>query len=129
MYLAESEETAWAEMYRWLAEARRAPTVAMPRDLHHVTVDLERVADLRAERARGALRLPRMRPTRQQWLAFQVVGEALESAGAQGVLYASTARSRSTCLCVFEAGLRGLTAAGEPIRVITPPPVPRGLRT
>jgi RES domain-containing protein len=94
-----------------------------------VSVSLDPVADLSTERARRALGLPRMRPTQSQWTSFQAVGERLISDGAQGVLYSSAARTRSLCLCVFEAGLRGLTVVGGPVRVIAPPPPPRGLRT
>jgi hypothetical protein len=70
-----------------------------------------------------------MRPTQSQWPAFQAVGEHLAAQKAQGVLYRSAARTRSLCLYVFEAGSPGLTVVGEPVRVITPPPPPRGLRT
>lgn len=127
VYLADSDETALAELYRWLAEERRAPAAAMPRDLHHVAVDSDRVADLRTERSRKALGLPRMRPTRKQWPPFQDAGERLERAGAHGILYASTARSRSACLCVLASGLGGLRLVGSPTTVLSAPP-PRGLR-
>jgi RES domain-containing protein len=129
VYLADSEETTWAELYRALAESRRAPAGAMPRDLHRVSVNLERVADLSSERARGALGLPRIRPTRAQWPSFQAVGKRLAEGGAQDVMYRSAARTRARCLCVFEAGLQGLSVDGEPVRVITAPPPPRGMRT
>ncbi|MGH7922908.1 MAG: RES family NAD+ phosphorylase [Candidatus Dormibacteraceae bacterium] len=129
LYLADSAETAWAELYRALAESRRGPIGAMPRDLHRVSVNLDRVADLSAERSRRSLGLPRMRPTEDQWSTFRAVGTRLENVGAQGVLYPSAARTRSLCLCIFEAGLSGLTVAGEPVRLTVPPPPPRGLRT
>jgi RES domain-containing protein len=129
LYLADGEETAWAELYRVLAESRRGPAGAMPRDLHRVSVSLDRVVDLSTERSRRGLGLPRMRPTRRQWPAFQAVGERLAENGAQAILYSSAARSRSRCLCVFESGLQGLSVEGEPVRVIAPPPLPRGLRT
>ena len=67
--------------------------------------------------------------TYEQWPSFQAVGEQLISDGAQGVLYSSAARTRSLCLCVFEAGVSGLAVGGEPVRVTAPPPPPRGLRT
>ena len=129
LYLADGEETAWAELYRGLAESERGPMGAMPRDLHRVAVSLERVADLSSERARRALGLPRVRPTQRQWPAYQAVGGRLAAEGAQAVLYASAARTRSLCLCVFAAGLSGLRVEGEPLRVIALPPPPRGLRT
>jgi hypothetical protein len=64
--MADSDETAWAEFYRFLAESRRGPAGAMPRDLHWVTVGLDRVADLSIEWARRAWELPRMRPSQTQ---------------------------------------------------------------
>ena len=129
VYLADREETVWAELYRALAESRREPVGAMPRDLHRVTVSLDRVADLRTERSRRALGLPRLRPTQKQWPAFQAIGQRLVDEGAQAVLYTSAARTRSLCLCVFKPGLAGLAVEGEPVRLLAPPPPPRGLRT
>jgi hypothetical protein len=125
----DGEATAWAELYRALAESQRGPLGAMPREIHQVAVRLDLVADLSAERSRRALGLPRIRPTEKQWPVFQAVGERLAAEGAQGILYASAARTRSRCLCVLEAGLSGLAAVGGPVRVIAPPPPPRGLRT
>jgi RES domain-containing protein len=56
-YFADSDATAWAELYRGLAERGLAPEQAFPRD---VRVDLVRVADLSREKARRAFGLPRM---------------------------------------------------------------------
>jgi RES domain-containing protein len=129
LYLADGEATAWAELYRALAESQSGPLGAMPREIHQVAVSLDLVADLSAERSRRALGLPRIRPTEKQWPVFQAVGERLAAEGAQGILYASAARARSRCLCVLEAGLSGLVSVGGPVRVIAPPAPPRGLRT
>lgn len=128
-YLADSQETAWAEFYRALAEAGIGPADRMPRVMHSLVVELDRVADLRTEKDRRALGLPRMRQTRCQWPAFQAVGDGLAARGAQGILYASAARTRAVCLCVFETGLVGLRVVGDPVSVSSPPPPPRGLRT
>jgi len=106
-YFADSNSTAWAELYRGLAERGLGPGAVFPRDLHHVRVDLARVADLSTDKARRALGLPRIRPTQAQWPAFQGVGEQLAEAGAQAVLYGSAARARSVGLCVFEVGRCG----------------------
>jgi len=127
-YFADSDATAWAELYRGLAERGLAPQRAFPRELHHVRVDLVRVADLSREKARRAFGLPRMSPSQAQWADFQEVGEQLAAHGAQGILYASAARTRSLCLCVFEAGLTGLSIEVAPLRVLAAPPPPRGLR-
>jgi RES domain-containing protein len=127
-YLSENEETAWAEFYRALAEAGVGPSDRMPRVMHRLTVELERVADLRTEKARRVLGLPRMSQTRRQWPAFQAVGDKLAAQGAQAIAYASAARTRATCLCVFEVGLKGLRPVGDSVWVPSPPPPPRGLR-
>jgi RES domain-containing protein len=128
--LADDEQTAWAEWYRWLAEWQRSPADQVPRDLYRIAVDLERVVDLSSAAARNAAGLPeRMRPSSLQWTAFQATGERLAAEGAQGVVYRSAARTRSQCLCVFHAGLSGLRVEGAPVRMLAPPPPPRGLRT
>ena len=129
VYFADREATAWVELYRGLAERRIGPGDVFPRDLHYVRVALERAADLSTEKARSALGLPRIRQTSLQWPSFQAVGEQLVAEGAQGILYSSAARTRSLCRCVFEAGLPGLRIEGEAVRVLAPPPLPRGLRT
>ncbi len=119
----------WAEFYRALAERDQAPQDELPCELVSVEVSLDQVADLRTGRAQAALGLPRLRPTRAQWPAFQAVGERLASHGAHGIVYASPARARAVCLCVFEAGFPSLKQSGEPLRIDVPPPPPRGLRT
>ena len=45
-YLADSEQTAWAEWYRVLAELAIPPMRQLPRDLWRFELDLDRVADL-----------------------------------------------------------------------------------
>ena len=130
VYLADSDATGWAEWYRWLAEQAYPPEQGLPRDLHRIAVDLDTVIDLSSAAARRAAGVPqRMRPTHSQWAVFQDKADEWRANGAQGVLYSSAARTRSLCLCVFEAGLPGLRIESEPVRVLTPPPPPRGLRT
>lgn len=130
LYLADDEQTAWAEWYRALAERGQTPTDDMPRDLHKIAVVLDSVADLSSPTARKAAGLPaRMSPTRSQWPKFQAIAARLIAEGAHGVLYGSAARSRSLCLCVFETGLAGLSIEDEPVRVLLPPAPPRGMRT
>lgn len=120
----------WAEWYRYLAERGKAPNGDLPRDLYRIAVDLSAVVDLSSASNRKEAGVPaRMRPTSAQWPAFQPTAERLAATGAAGVLYGSAARTRSLCLCVFETGLPGLRVAGQPVRVIAPPPPPRGLRT
>ncbi len=129
MYLADAEATMWAEWYRALAEQAAAPDEALPRVLWRYRVTLELVADFSPPGALEATGLPAALPTRAQWPAYQTVGEHLQAAGAEGVLYPSAARSDSRCLCVFAAGQVKLRVAGQPRRFERPPPVPRGLRT
>ncbi|HYB25598.1 MAG TPA: RES domain-containing protein [Solirubrobacteraceae bacterium] len=130
VYLADQADTAWAEWYRALAARGVEPTDEVPRDLWQVSVDLEEVVDLRSAALRAVAGVPaRIRPADTQWRAFQEFAAAMRDQGAQGILYASAARTRSLCLCVFEAGLSGLSVQDPPVRVLSPPPPPRGLRT
>lgn len=129
IYLADTDETAWAEWYRWLAEEAQQPADDVPRRVFRIAVDLDRVVDLRTAAGRSSYGLPqRIRPTRAQWPAFQAFAATARAGGANGVLYSSAARARSVCLCVFETGLSRLRVEGEPMTVIAAPPPPRGLR-
>ncbi len=69
MYFADSEETAWAEWYRALAEFAIPPERQMPRDLCW-QLDVDRVADLSTERALKRVGLTPPRPNQSEWLAF-----------------------------------------------------------
>jgi hypothetical protein len=131
LYLAADEETVWAEWYRWLAEARRSPRTALPRDLWRFGVRLDAVADLTSVEALARAGLPAPTPTRDQWAAYQDVGERLFAAGYQGVLYASAARPAGRALCVFrtEREIGGVRPLPPPMRHDDPPFVPSGLRT
>jgi hypothetical protein len=46
LYFADSEATAWAEWYRYLAEAGVAPEQGLPRDLWRWEISLSEIADL-----------------------------------------------------------------------------------
>ncbi|MBV9193915.1 MAG: RES family NAD+ phosphorylase [Solirubrobacterales bacterium] len=130
LYLADSMETAWAEWYRALAERGRSPADDLPRDVYRISVRLRDVVDVSAAAGRKGLGLPaQMRPAASQRPAFQELAATLRAEEAQGVLYRSAARSRAPCLCVFEPGLSMLRIEGEPMRVLSRPPPPRGLRT
>jgi RES domain-containing protein len=132
IYVADSEETAWAEWYRALAERALPPDRGFPRNLWQVRVTLERIADLStADRlARAGLPLPR--PSLADWSPFQAVGERLFAAGFEGVLAPSAARPESgRSLAAFRPADRigGLRPIGRPRRIAAPPALPRGLRT
>jgi RES domain-containing protein len=131
LYLAEEEETAWAEFYRALAESGLPAEMGLPRDLWRYEVEVEGIVDLstRAKLAKHGLASPR--PTRRDWPAFQRVGAECWRAGAKGILYESAARPGSLALCLFatEQGLPGLAPDPPPKMFNNPPPLPRGMRT
>jgi hypothetical protein len=129
-YLADSEETTWAEWYRALAELALPPMRQMPRDLWRFEVDVERAADLSSAERLSRVGLPASVPDRRQWSAFQAAGEALFAEGWAGVLYASAARPESLALCLFRSSdeLPGVRPVPPPERQDEPPAPPRGLR-
>jgi RES domain-containing protein len=129
-YLADSEETTWAEWYRSLAEVALPPMRQMPRDLWRFELDVERVADLSSSEQLARVKLEPPVPDRRQWPAYQTVGETLFAEGWAGVLYASAARSESLALCLFRSSgqLPGVRPVHPPSRHDEPPAPPRGLR-
>jgi len=132
LYLADSPETAWAEWYRFLAEAAVPPRVALPRDLAEVAVEIEEVADLTEEADLAAVGLSRPSPSSAEWRSFQLVGESLAAAGATGIVAPSAARPEGRVLCLFRG--HGLDPAkscaiASVDTAIEPPLVPRGLTT
>jgi RES domain-containing protein len=128
VYLADSEQTAWAEFYRAAAEARRGPLDLLPRDVWSYRVELDHIADLSTHKALAAAGLARTTPTSAQWPTYQAVGEHVAAAGAQGVLYRSAARPRHLCLCVFVTALDRVHPI-EHRHIAAPPAPPRGMRT
>jgi RES domain-containing protein len=130
VYLAESEETAWAEWYRLLAELSIPPHRALPRDLWRFAVDVE-VADLSTPSRLLAAGLESPRPGRREWPPYQVVGDRLAAAGWTGLVAPSAARPAGLVLCLFRPGARvlGLRRRPPPRRVDVAPVPPRGLRT
>ncbi len=131
IYLADAEETVWAEWYRYLAESGLPPQQGLPRDLWRWRVALPAVADLSDAAGLERVGLPPLRPTRAQWPAFQDVGEQLHRSGWAGLLSASAARPDGRTLCVFRTvrSVPGVEPIRPPRRVDAPPRVPRGMRT
>jgi hypothetical protein len=133
IYVAAEEATVWAEWYRWLAELEIEPLHGLPRELWRYRANLSSVADLTSIETLDALGLTSAEPTRDQWPAFQDVGEQLHADGYEGLLYRSAARADGLCLCVFRAVTADVARRLEPIppprHVTTPPTPPRGLRT
>jgi RES domain-containing protein len=130
LYLADSEETAWAEWYRHLAERAIPPLAQMPREMWTWQVDAE-VADLSTEEKLEAVGLHAPAPSRNEWGAYQQVGEQLATAGWPGLLAPSAARPDGTILCLFRAqlGKLGVRPIPPPQLISEPPPPPAGLRT
>lgn len=130
LYLADNDETAWAEWYRHLAERMIPPLAQMPRELWTWKVKAE-VADLSTpERlADAGLRVPS--PGRSSWRAFQRVGERLWKEGWAGLIAPSAARPTGKVLCLFRdaQGVAGAQPVPPPREVTEPPPPPAGLRT
>ena len=132
IYLADSEETAWAEWYRALSERALPPDRGFPRDLWRVRVTLERVADLSTPERLARVGLPVPRPRQAEWRAFQAVGERLFGAGFEAIVAPSAARPEDgRSLAVFRPVDRfaNLSPVGRPRRIEALPFIPRGLRT
>lgn len=131
LYLADSEDTAWAEWYRALAETGLPPQQALPRDLWRWEISLPNVADLSTPEKLGQVGLPRPTPARNQWPAFQQLGEALYTDGCPAVLSPSAARPDAQVLCLFrpERIVPGAVPIPPPETFAEPPFVPQGMRT
>jgi RES domain-containing protein len=131
LYFADAPETAWAEWYRWLAEAGIPPMHALPRDLWRWEVALPTVADLSSEAGLRECGLGLPAPGRQDWPAFQRVGDALYQDGWPGLLAPSAARPEGRVLCVFREIERppGIKPVPPPERFDQPPPPPTGMKT
>jgi RES domain-containing protein len=137
-YLAGSEQTAWSEWYRALAELAVPPMRQMLRDLWCFDVHVEKVADLSDPDALSKARLSLPVPSRSQWPRFQAVGEALAKEGWPGILYPSASRVEQSednhALCLFRSAkltssISGLAPSGPPTRYDEPPAPPTSLRT
>jgi RES domain-containing protein len=130
LYLADSEETAWAEWYRHLAERAIPPLAQMPRDLWTWEVDVE-VADLSTDEKLAAVGLKPPTPGRHGWRPYQLVGEQIAAEGWLGLLAPSAARPAGKTLCLFrdEHGVAGARPSPPPREVREPPPPPMGLVT
>lgn len=131
VYLADSPDTAWAEMYRFLAEAAVPPRAAMPRDLAELSVRLDNVADLSDEKRLARVGLSPPRPSWSEWPEFQRVGEALRKKGAAGLIAPSAARIDGLVLCIFrdQEVIPGIKIRSVQKSIGDAPAPPTGLRT
>jgi RES domain-containing protein len=130
LYLADTEETAWAEWYRHLAERMIPPLAQMPRELWTWQVDVE-VADLSTPEHLAEVGLEPPTPDRYSWQTYQRIGEQLSTEDWAGLLAPSAARPDGKVLCLFrdEHGVRGAKPLPPPRRIEEPPPPPMGLQT
>jgi RES domain-containing protein len=130
LYLADTDETAWAEWYRHLAERMIPPLAQMPRELWAWQVDVE-VADLSTPDQLAAVGLSLPATARRGWHAYQQIGEQLANEGWLGLLAPSAARPHGRVLCLFRdhRGVHGARPIPPPRRIPEPPPPPTGLRT
>jgi RES domain-containing protein len=130
LYLADSEETVWAEWYRHLAEAGVPPTRQMPRSLWTWRVDVE-LADLSTNESLVGVGLRRPVAGRRTWPPYQEVGERLWREGWQGLLAPSAARPEGRVLCLFRTDddVRGARPVGRARIVREPPAPPTGMTT
>jgi RES domain-containing protein len=131
IYLADDEETAWAEWYRALAEIAMPPTHGMPRDLWRWTIAVGEIADLSTPQKLAQLDLPAPRPGRRTRAPFQAAGERLHDDGYHGILYPGAARPDHKALCLFREDLLILGAEPQrpPVTHRDPPAPPTGMRT
>lgn len=129
LYLADDEDTVWAEWYRHLAERMIPPLAQMPRELWTWGINIE-VADLSTAERLAAVGLPLPAPGRRLWPAFQKVGERLHGEGWPGLLAPSAALPTGRVLCLFrdKNRVRGAEPVSPPRLVPEPPPPPAGLR-
>ncbi len=98
LYLAAEEATVWAEWYRWLAEHEIEPLHSLPRELWRYRISLRNVADLTGNGALAELGLPDAIPGREQWPAFQRVGERLQTEDST-VSCIARRRDHKACAC------------------------------
>jgi RES domain-containing protein len=131
LYLADSEQTAWAEWYRALAEFAIPPDRQMPRDLWRWKVDVQSVVDLSDAERLAAIGLQAPQPRQSDWPPFQQAGEQLWREGFRGVVAPSAARPGQRILCLFRDTYE--VAGASPVRpALTyrrPPAPPTGVTT
>jgi RES domain-containing protein len=126
LYLADSEETAWAEWYRHLAEKGLPPDEQLPRRLWQWNVNV-RVANLSTPARLRRVGLSAPVPGRRTWPPYQNVGHQLWQEGWLGLLAPSAARPRARVLCLFREGEERIVGArpvgrGRLIEQVPTPP-------
>ena len=131
LYLADSEDTVWAEWYRHLAELGVPPDEQMPRRLWQWDA-VVRVANLSTAARLARVGLPPLSPGRKTWPPYQAVGEGLWSEGWAGLVAPSAARPSGKILCLFKERRERIVRVrpvGRGRRVQRPPAPPIGMTT
>jgi RES domain-containing protein len=124
LYFADSEETAWAEWYRALAELAIPPARQMPRDLWRWDVDASDVADLSDDQELAAVGLGRPEPGQRTWPAFQAIGEGLWREGHRGVLAPSFTPSAAATAAPMAATASGCSVRDAQVTGSSSAPLP-----
>jgi RES domain-containing protein len=130
-YLADSEDTLWAEWYRHTAELNVPPATRLPRDVWRIAVDVADIGDLSDTATLRQHGVDELLPTRKQWPATQPVGELYHHDHYRGILTPSAAHVGGQVLTIFRPtedmpGLRTVPPARAHHEL---PPLPTGLRT
>ena len=133
LYLADEEDTAWAEWYRHLAELGVPPGRQMPRAVWTWELDVN-LADLCTEPRLQRIGLGLPRPGRRGWPPYQHAGETLAAQGWPGLVTRSAARPTHRVVCLFrntlaQGGLVGARPLPPPQLITEAPAPPRGMTT
>jgi RES domain-containing protein len=132
LYLADSEQTAWAEWYRHSAELGVPPQSRLPRAVFAFEVNVADIADLTGPGVLGRHGIRKLSPSRRQWPRTQPIGEAYYGAGRRGLLAPSAAHVDGQVLVIFLPDadpLAGVTVRGSGRVHAELPALPIGLRT
>jgi RES domain-containing protein len=132
LYLADNEQTAWAEWYRHSSELGVPPQTRLPRAMWRFEVTLDDVADLTDPEILAGHGIKKLQPTRRQWPRTQPIGEAYWKTGRPAMLVPSAAHQGGRVLVIFrpsDAPPEGVQPVPRPRRYTDLPPLPTGLRT
>ena len=129
LYLADCEDTVWAEWYRHLAERAIPPLAQMPRQLWTWEVDIE-VADLSTAERLTAVGLPHRNPATAPGRRFRRSARDYGGTAGPGSL-AERGSTRGTGAVPLPLFRRAAEAKplGQPRTIEEPPPPPTGLHT
>ena len=94
-------------------------------------VEVADIEDLSDPASLRGMRLPAIRPTQQQWPAYQAVGEAIWRKGAMGIVAPSAAHEGHQVVCLFRTApdVPGVIEIPPPVTHDMIPVIPQGLRT